>query len=174
MRYSKAASLYRSPKRYSHQGTTLNVAIINDAKTWNAISLATELTLSKALDLTQRLSAKMQNKDEELDFSKPWHLSDLTVVAEGKKFYVHKGILSMWSQVFEMKFMQKMKVDEITLTEKADEVNELLLTIYPSRKPVTEETVQFLLPIAHEYKMSLLVSLCERCLLGGTCMCMLS
>ena len=47
----------------------------------------------------------MQTKGSQPDFSVPWHLSDVVLVVEDKKFYVHKGTLSMWSPVFEKMFL---------------------------------------------------------------------
>ena len=168
----KRLFIFGFPNQYSpRQGLKpkQSLATTNDAKTSKAIQFVLSPALSKPPpENFGRFSTKMQKKGEELDFSKPWHLSDLTIDAEGKKFHVHRGILSMWSPVFEMKFMQKMKLDEITVDKKADEIKELLHVIYPSRKPVTQDTVQFLLPLAHDYKMGLLISLCEQSLLEGT------
>ena len=59
--------------------------------------------------------------EEEIDFTKPWDLSDITLIVEGQKVYANKTLLSMSSPV--MKAMLKADfrendVREIELSEK--------------------------------------------------------
>ena len=111
----------------------------------------------------------MQTKGSEPDFSVPWHLSDVVLVVEDKKFHVHKGTLSMWSPVFEKMFLSEFKektVSEIPLPgKKAAEIKEMLLVIYPTSKVVNEENCYYLLYLAREYQMEQLTDRCERYLL---------
>ena len=107
----------------------------------------------------------MQLEDTEFDFSAAWHFSDAILEVEEEKFHVHRGVLSMWSSVLEKELKKK---NQITLQcRHPDHVRELLLVVYPTRKPVTQGNVHFLLPLGHDYKMGLLVSLCEEVLLEG-------
>ena len=106
------------------------------------------------------------------DFSRPWTLSDVILVAEGEKFHVHRSTLAMWSPVFEKMFTSDFKekqLDEVPLPEKkASEIREMLLVMYVKTKPVTEDNVFFLLDLAQEYQMDQLRHLCEECLIGKT------
>ncbi|XP_068715757.1 BTB and MATH domain-containing protein 36-like [Montipora foliosa] len=111
----------------------------------------------------------MQTKGSEPDFSVPWHLSDVVLIVEDKKFHVHKGTLSMWSPVFEKMFCGEFKektASEIPLPgKKAAEIREMLLVIYPTSKSVNEENCYYLLSLAREYQMEQLTERCERYLL---------
>ena len=109
---------------------------------------------------------------QELDheFSTPWEQSDVVLLVERQKFHVHRLILSMSSPVFSRMFSSDFKekdADEISLPEKkAEEIREMLLVIYPSFcKLVNEINVQFLLPLAREYQMTVLTQKCEDYLL---------
>jgi len=44
------------------------------------------------------------------DFSEQWKFSDVVLVAEDQKFYVHRSTLSMWSPVFERMLMAEFKI----------------------------------------------------------------
>lgn len=111
----------------------------------------------------------MQTKGSEPDFSEPWHLSDVVLVVEEKKFHVHKGTLSMWSPVFEKMFCSEFKEkssSEIPLPgKKAKEVKEMLLVVYPTSKPINEDNCYYLLSLAREYQMEQLTERCEKYLL---------
>ena len=69
------------------------------------------------------------------DFSAPWKLSDVVLIVEDQKFYVHRSTLAFWSPVFEKMFTTDLKEknsDEIQLPEKkAREFKELLEMMYP-------------------------------------------
>ena len=111
----------------------------------------------------------MQTKGSEPDFSEPWHLSDVVLVVEEKKFHVHKGTLSMWSPVFEKMFCSEFKEkssNEISLPgKKAVEIKEMLLVIYPTSKSINEDNCYYLLSLAREYQMEQLTERCEKYLL---------
>ena len=72
--------------------------------------------------------------DRSPDFSSPWHFSDVVLVVEGTKFYVHKSTLSMWSPVFEKMFTSpfaERSANEIPLPGKRqNEIEVLLRLIY--------------------------------------------
>lgn len=111
----------------------------------------------------------MQTRGSEPDFSEPWHLSDVVLVVEEKRFHVHKGTLSMWSPVFEKMFCSEFREkssSEIPLPgKKASEIREMLLVVYPTSKSINEANFHFLLVLAREYQMEQLTERCERYLL---------
>jgi len=104
------------------------------------------------------------------DFSEPWKFSDVVLVVEEQKFYVHRSTLSMWSPVFETMFTSEFKernMNEIPLPgKKASDIKELLLIIYPTVshtgwKSVTNENCYFLVELADEYQMDAIKQMCE-------------
>ena len=101
------------------------------------------------------------------DFLKPWKLSDLVLVVEDQKFHVHRGILALWSPVFEKMFTSEFKEknnEEIPLPgKKASDIKQLLLLLYPSLevKPVTKNNCYFLFELAHEYQIESIARKCE-------------
>lgn len=112
-------------------------------------------------------SKKISTCKPELDFSAPWKMSDLVLVVEGKRFHVHRCILSMCSPVFDamlsLDFKEK-NAREIPLPEKkADEIEELLRAIYPYvEHRICEENSFSLLELACEYQMDRLKARCEK------------
>lgn len=113
------------------------------------------------------VSKKISTCKPELDFSAPWKMSDLVLVVEGKRFHVHRCILSMCSPVFDamlsLDFKEK-NAKEIPLPEKkADEIEELLRAIYPYvEHRICEENSFSLLELACEYQMDRLKARCEK------------
>ena len=104
------------------------------------------------------------------DFSEPWKFSDIVLVVEDQRFYVHRNILALWSPVFEKMFtaaFQEKTKEEIPLPgKKANEIKELLLMIYANvtGKPwvrVTRGNCYFLARIAREYQIDAIVQQCE-------------
>ena len=85
----------------------------------SACSAATKATASSNKDL--------------IDFSQPRNLSDAVLVVEESRFYVHRCILAMWSEVFSRMFQSEFKEStksEIPLPgKKAYQVKELSLVI---------------------------------------------
>ena len=111
-------------------------------------------------------------KEHEQDFSEPWEQSDVVLLVEGQKIHVHRLILSMCSPVFSRMFSAEFKekdAEEIPLPgKKAAEIREMLLVSYPSFcKRVTDNNLDFLLPLAREYQMTALTQKCEDYLLWG-------
>lgn len=104
------------------------------------------------------------------DFSEPWKFSDIVLVVEDQRFYVHRNILALWSPVFEKMFtaaFQERTKQEIPLPDKkANEIKELLLMIYPNvtGKPwvrVTHNNCYFLAKLAQEYQIDAIAQQCE-------------
>ena len=113
-----------------------------------------------------------EGQEHEQDFSEPWEQSDVVLLVEGQKIHVHRLMLSMCSPVFSRMFSAEFKekdADEIPLPgKKAAEIREMLLVIYPSFcKRVTDNNLDFLLPLAREYQMTVLTQKCEDYLLWG-------
>ena len=98
------------------------------------------------------------------DFSKPTVMCDVIVVADTKKLYCNKAILSIWSPVFETMFKSNFKEkdsNEVQLPDKSyDDIYELLQVIYPPNKPITIVNVERMLELADEYQM---IELNKRC-----------
>jgi len=111
----------------------------------------------------------MQKKGSEPSFDEPWHMSDVVLVVEDNRFHVHRSTLSMWSPVFERMFScgnMERNANEITLPgKKAHEIKDMLLAIYPTSKPISEENCYYLLSLAQEYQMEQLTERCETYLL---------
>ena len=107
----------------------------------------------------------MHNATDEPDFSSPWHMSDAILVVEEQRFHVHRSTLSMSSPVFERMFNAEFKeksATEIPLPgKKSREIRELLLVLYPTAKPITSYSVNFLLSLAQEYQMAQVTKRCE-------------
>ena len=112
-------------------------------------------------------SCKISTCKPELDFSAPWKMSDLVLVVEGKRFHVHRSILSMCSPVFDsmlsLDFKEK-NATEIPLPgKKADEIEEMLRAIYPYvEHRICEENSFSLLELSCEYQMDRLKARCEK------------
>ena len=111
----------------------------------------------------------MCNAKDEPNFSSPWHMSDVTLVVEQQLLHTHRGILSMSSPVFERMFnadFREKSATEIPLPgKKAHEIRELLLVLYPTAKPITDESLHFLLTLAQEYQMALVTKRCQEYIL---------
>ena len=72
------------------------------------------------------------SEDQLFDFSSPWHFSDVVLIVEDTKFYVHKSTLSMWSPVFEKMFTSEFAertAEEVPLPGKRVEEMEVLLKL---------------------------------------------
>ncbi|WAR17960.1 BAT38-like protein [Mya arenaria] len=101
------------------------------------------------------------------DFTVNDALSDVTVVVEGTKLYVHRQYLAEWSGVWRKLFVAECPDDvtssiEIIIEDKKlDEVLELLHCIYSSQKPTSDSNVDILLDFAEEYDMPSMRNRCE-------------
>lgn len=98
-------------------------------------------------------------QEDSLDFSQPWQFSDAVLLAEEKRFHVHRNILGMWSKVFTTMFTAQFKektAEEVALPrKKSAEIKEMLLVIYPaSSKPIDDSNYAFLLDPSKEYMMT--------------------
>lgn len=79
------------------------------------------------------------------DFSRPWNYSDLVVLCQsGVTFYVHKCVLSMWSDTFGSEISKRIGEDETktghmeldAYRHNAEDMREFLEAIYPPNKPI--------------------------------------
>ena len=133
----------------------------------------TPLQLPESFSLTvleqrtdSRMAAYQVSTKDLLDFSRPWELSDVVLMVEGKRFYVHRSILALWSPVFSRMFTADFKEKSAQVVplpgKKSSEIEEMLLVIYPtSSKRINELNYLFLLDLAREYMMKKLAEKCE-------------
>lgn len=104
----------------------------------------------------------------ELDFSKPWKMTDLVLSVERKKLHVHKSILTISSPVFEAMLSSNFKeknAKEIPLPGKtAEEIVDLLRVLYPfcGDAVITSKNCFSLLELACEYQMEQVKERCEK------------
>ena len=107
------------------------------------------------------------------DFSKPWKSSDVTFLVEEQRFYVHRWVLAMWSPVFEKmftsNFSERAKTEIPLPCKRSDEFEEMLLMVYShAERPITIENCFFLLKLADEYQMELVIHKCEDFLVSAS------
>lgn len=119
-------------------------------------------------DLEKDMEGELTN--DQLDFSQPWHFSDVVLKVEEERFHVHRSILAMWSPVFSRMFTSEFSektAAEVPLPEKnVSEITEMLLVIYPtSAKEIDDKNCSFLLNLAREYMMKKLTEKCEEFLM---------
>jgi len=85
---------------------------------------------------------KQQKLEEDTYFSRPQHFSDVVLIIEEHKFYLHKSTLSRESPVFETMFTSGFKEkqeDEINLPGKKADEFEVFLNIIYHFKPSDDE-----------------------------------
>lgn len=146
----------------------------------SSLRLVAVLRFNSLSKVTQKYSSVYQRKkvmaaakrmrteeaETELDFSKPWKMSDVVLVVEDEKFHVHRNVLALWSPVFEKMFTSNFREKskgEIRLPGKqAESVKALLLMIYPpANDEITLDNYSAILELAHEYQISSVVEKCE-------------
>ena len=77
------------------------------------------------------------------NFTKADQFSDVIMVVEGTKLYVHRQLLAEWSGSWRRLFLSEMTGDEsgplefVLEDEKLDEIIELLQCIYSTQKPIS-------------------------------------
>ena len=99
-------------------------------------------------------------------YSQPWKSSDLVLSVEGRKFHVHRTLLTVASQVFETMFTSNFKEKsalEIELpAKKAGDIEQLLDFIYPDKDFILSRANCFpLLKLANEYQIERLMGECQ-------------
>lgn len=97
-------------------------------------------------------------------FEKDWDFSDLVLIANKKRYHVHKAVISMWSPALKCKILElgenkEFELDCGFMTD--DDVVQLLQTIYPPNKAITEDSCERLVPIANLFQMFELLRRCE-------------
>lgn len=115
---------------------------------------------------------RTEEPETELDFSRPWKMSDVVLIVEDQKFHVHRNVLALWSPVFEKMFTSSFREknkEEIRLPGKqAEGVKALLLMIYPpANGEITQENYSAILELGHEYQISSIVEKCEEFLVDA-------
>lgn len=115
---------------------------------------------------------RTEEPETELDFSRPWKMSDVVLIVEDQKFHVHRNVLALWSPVFEKMFTSNFREknkEEIRLPGKqAEGVKALLLMIYPpANGEITQENYSAILELGHEYQISSIVEKCEEFLVDA-------
>uniref|UniRef100_A0A7E4UL06 BTB domain-containing protein n=1 Tax=Panagrellus redivivus TaxID=6233 RepID=A0A7E4UL06_PANRE len=92
-------------------------------------------------------------------------MSDGILLVEGAPLYISKQYLALHSPVFEAMFYssfierdkREIPIEDVIY----EEFLELLHVLYPSRKPVTAENVEYLLELADKYQIQFVMDQCE-------------
>lgn len=126
----------------------------------------TRLLTGSRKEMAAAKRMRTEEAETELDFSRPWKMSDVVLVVEDEKFHVHRNVLALWSPVFEKMFTSNFREKskgEIRLPGKqAESVKALLWMIYPpANDEITLENYSAILELAHEYQISSIVEKCE-------------
>lgn len=129
-------------------------------------------SLVRWLNLT-RDKMKKENVFKGEDFWKPWASSDLAFLVEGQRFHVHRWVLSQCSPVFEKMFIsnfsEKDKREIVMPGKKIAEFHDLLLMVYSlAERSITSENCSYLLKLADEYQIGLLLEKCEDFLMASS------
>lgn len=107
------------------------------------------------------------------DFTERDEFSDVTIIVEGTRLYVHRQYLAEWSGVWRKLFLTECPDDpstsiEIELEDKIlDDVIQLLQCIYATQSYITDSNVKLMLGFSEEYDMQNLKSRCEEYLLAN-------
>lgn len=126
----------------------------------------TRLSTRRRKEMAAAKRMRTEEVETELDFSRPWKMSDVVLVVEDQKLHVHRNVLALWSPVFEKMFTSNFKEKskgEIRLPGKqAESVKALLSMIYPpANDEITLGNYNAILELAHEYQISSIVEKCE-------------
>ena len=105
------------------------------------------------------------------DFSKPWKSTDVVLLVDEQRFYVHRWVLAMWSPVFEKmftsNFLEREKTEISLPYKRSDEFQEMLVMVYSNaERPVATDNCFILLKLSHEYQMETITRKCEDYLVG--------
>mmetsp|Transcript_50949 Transcript_50949/g.99902 ORF Transcript_50949/g.99902 Transcript_50949/m.99902 type:complete len:491 (-) Transcript_50949:188-1660(-) len=108
----------------------------------------------------------MSNFEDFSHFFRNPEFSDIIIVAEDHEFRAHRMILAKWSPVFHSMLSSDMAEQEtrkVHLTGKSTESAKLFLEyLYcPVMRTVTDDNVQALLQLGHEYDVKEMVHACE-------------
>ena len=126
--------------------------------------------LSRVIFTEKRMDAVKRARTEEpvaeLDFSKPWKMSDVVLLVEDERLYVHRNVLVLWSPVFEKMLTsayREKSIAEIRLPGKeAENVKAFLMMMYPpADEQITLDNYDAILNLAHEYQIASIVEKCE-------------
>jgi len=102
-------------------------------------------------------------------FVKAWEFSDIVLVACEKKFHVHKAVISMWSPTLKCQILALGDKTELEVEGcdklSGDDFLQLLQTIYPPNKHISELNVDKLVTLANQFNMFELLRRCEEFLI---------
>ncbi|CAI5447094.1 unnamed protein product [Caenorhabditis angaria] len=99
------------------------------------------------------------------------NLSNVTFIFDSEKsqkLHANKSYLSLHSPVFKSMFFSnfaEQNQEQIVLDDSFEEFHELLQVIYPTRKPIDEKNVEFLIRLADKYAITHVMYECERFLM---------
>ncbi|KAL3318302.1 hypothetical protein Ciccas_003029 [Cichlidogyrus casuarinus] len=117
---------------------------------------------------TQVISQEEETKmmDNDLDFTKPFLFSDVTLICNGENLHCHRVILALYSPVFRRMFESDFKEKEtnvVNLPDEYDDMLELLMQMYgPNFKDLDSNLAKRILPLAHKYLITNLQESAER------------
>ncbi len=104
------------------------------------------------------------------DFSADTPRSDGVVLIDGIRLHVNKAYLALYSPVFSTLFFgdfRESDLEEVPIEDvELKEFEELLHVIYPSRKPITAENVEFLLKLGDMFQIKYVVRECLKFLMA--------
>lgn len=126
----------------------------------------------EVIDLTRDVMKK-EGVFYAVDFSKVWASSDVIFVVEEQMFHVHRWVLSRCSLVFDKmfssNFLEKTKSEIALPGKKHVEFQELILMVYSlGERPIVIETCFYLLKLADEYQIEVLLEKCEDFLVAAS------
>lgn len=105
------------------------------------------------------------------EFLNPLPTSSAILVIDGMRLHVSKEYLALHSPVFNAMFysnFSEREKKEIPVEDVIfDEFVELLNVVYPSRRPVSTENVEFLLELGDKFEMQFVLEECERFLISS-------
>ncbi|GMT01659.1 hypothetical protein PENTCL1PPCAC_23833, partial [Pristionchus entomophagus] len=103
------------------------------------------------------------------DPNEPRH--DITLVIDGEKIYVNKGILALHSPVFKAmlfgNFNEKDKKEIEVKDVDRKEFVELLQLIYPSCKKITDDSAEYLLKLGDRFQITVVITMLEEFLISS-------
>lgn len=104
-------------------------------------------------------------------FSEAWEFSDLVLKANSASYHIHKAVVSMWSPLLKNQILQLGDGEELELDSTpdldlgSDDLLQLLQTIYPPNKPISESNCERLATIGNKLHMFELIRRCEEYLM---------
>lgn len=126
------------------------------------VSATTEHVSGKIIEDGTETESDTTGDDFTHPFSKQTLRDDLTLIVEGRKFYVSSVVLGLISPVLSKRF-EEGKLDSLEIHNSTfDSMLEFLCCIYPNiRKPLTMENIQSVMGLAVEFQVNSILSEAE-------------